>query len=183
MKEIIKRNATGKNALQFFFLASTMYMLMLGITIPEVMNYAQGMKLPDMMPTGYSPEYISTLFNTLGEQGRSAYLYHQLPLDMIYPLLFGASYSLIMAYFLLRLGKADSYFFYLSFLPLVAGLCDYFENIGIISMLSTYPGDVRLLAYATNLFSVLKSVTTTFYFISLIAVVLIFAFTRGSVKK
>ncbi|MBS1509122.1 MAG: hypothetical protein JSS79_20960 [Bacteroidetes bacterium] len=182
MKEFLKRNATGKNALLFFFIATAVYMLMLGITIPEVMGYAQGMKLPDMMPTGYSPEYMVTLLGTLGEPGRNAYLFHQLPLDMIYPFLFGVSYSLIMAYFLLRLGKADGYSFYLSYLPIFAGLCDYIENIGIISMLQTYPGDLRLLAIVTNVFSVLKSMTTTIYFVILILVVLAFAFKRDSVK-
>jgi hypothetical protein len=183
MKEFIKRNATGKKALIFFFLATAVYVLMLGITIPDVMSYAQGMKLLDMMPMGYSPEYVSALFNALGEKGRNAYLYHQLPLDMIYPFLFGVSYSFIMAYFFLRLGKADGNFFYLCFLPIAAGLCDYFENIGIISMLVGYPKDLTVLSKVTNVFSVSKSMFTTIYFTALIVVVLIFAFKKGEGKN
>jgi hypothetical protein len=183
MKAFIKRNATGKKALIFFFLATTVYVLMLGITIPEVMSYGQGMKLLDMMPMGYSPEYVRTLFNALGEKGRNAYLYHQLPLDMIYPFLFGVSYSLIMAYFFMRLGKTWSIFFYLCFLPPLAALFDYLENIGIFSMLIGYPKEITALTMMTSVFSMLKSMLTTAYFIALIVVVLIFAFKKGQVKS
>ena len=68
---------------------------MLIITIPKTMAFSNGMKLLDMMPSGYDSEYITSLFEALGEDGRHAYLYSQLPVDMIYPLLFGISYCLI----------------------------------------------------------------------------------------
>jgi len=52
------------------------------------------MKLLDMLPTGYNQDYVSELFRTLGENGREIYLTNQIPVDMIYPLLFGLTYSL-----------------------------------------------------------------------------------------
>ena len=74
--------------------------MMLTITIPMVMSFSDGMKLLDMMPAGYSAEYVNTLLNTLGEQGRNAYLFQQIPVDMVYPFLFAVSYCLLFAYFL-----------------------------------------------------------------------------------
>ena len=85
---------------------------MLIITIPKTMTFSAGMKLLDMMPVGYNPEYIITLLDTLGEKGREVYLYNQIPVDMIYPFLFGISYSLLIAYFLKKINKLNSYYFY-----------------------------------------------------------------------
>jgi hypothetical protein len=87
---------------------------------------------------------------------------------MIYPLLFGITYCLLLAYMLNKLGKSDSFLFYLCYIPLFSGLFDYFENIGIFTMLKTYPDNSQLLTQATNVFSVLKSSFTTIYFIILI---------------
>jgi hypothetical protein len=93
---------------------------------------------------------------------------------MIYPFLFGVSYCLVLAYFLNRLGKLESYLFFLCFLPLFSGLFDYFENIGIITMLNSYPDNSIILTKATNVFSVLKSSFTTIYFIILTIFLIVF---------
>lgn len=174
MKDLIKRNISGKKILFLFILTNIIYAIMLTITIPKVMSFSGGMKLLDMMPTGYSVEYVNSLLNTLGEKGRDAYLFNQLPIDMIYPYLFGVSYCLILAYFLNKLGKIESYLFYLTFLPLFSGLFDYFENIGIITMLNSYPDNSIILTLITNVFSVLKSSFTTSYFIILIIILIVF---------
>ena len=168
VKNLIKRNINGKQILILFILTNVVYAIMLTITIPKVMSFSGGMKLLDMMPTGYNAEYVNSLFNTLGDKGRDAYLFYQLPVDMIYPFLFGVSYCLVLAYFLNKFGKTESYLFYLCFLPLFSGLFDYFENIGIITMLKNYPDNSIILAQTTNAFSVIKSFLTTIYFIILI---------------
>ena len=174
MKEIIHRNIKGKKVLLLFILTNLVYILMLTITIPKVMNFSNGMKLLDMMPAGYDTEYVNSLFSTLGEEGRDAYLYNQIPVDMIYPLLFGITYCLVLAYFLKKLNKLNTSFFYLSLLPLVAGISDYMENIGILTMLIRYPDISILLVSLTNIFTILKSVSTTIYFVALLVTIIIF---------
>lgn len=175
MRDLIKRNLEGRKVLLLFILTSLIYAIMLAITIPEVMRFSEGMQLLDMIPTGYDAAYVAALLDTLGEQGRNAYLFRQLPMDMVYPLLFGVTYCLVLAYFLKKLGKVDGYFFYICFLPLFAALFDYAENFGIISLLTSYPDQSIALSRITNVFSVLKSLLTTIYFILLIIVVLVFA--------
>lgn len=175
MKDLIHKNISGKKVLLLFILANLVYATMLIITIPEVMHYSGGMKILDMMPTGYDAHYVNTLFNTLGIQGRHAYLYHQLPLDLIYPALFGINSCLVLAYFLDKLKKLDGPLFYLSFIPLFSGLFDYVENIGIISMLRNYPNISALQVQITSVFSVLKSILTTIYFVILIIILLAIA--------
>ena len=84
---------------------------MLMVTIPKTMGFSKGMKLLDMMPMGYDSEYINTLFEALGENGRGVYLYNQIPIDMVYPFLFGISYCLLLVYFLQKINKLNSAFF------------------------------------------------------------------------
>jgi len=175
MKDLIKKNISGGKVIFLFILTNIVYMTMLTITIPKVMRYAGGMKILDMIPMGYTPEYVNSLFNTLGEEGRFVYLYNQLPVDMIYPLLFGISSCLVLAYFLNKLGKIDSPLYYLCLIPLFSGLFDYGENIGIITMLNTFPDNSIFVAQITNVFSILKSSFTTTYFIVALVILLVLA--------
>ncbi len=168
MRTLISRNLKGSVIIPIFLSAGIVYAIMLMITIPKVMGFSDGMKILDLMPTGYNAAYVNALMNALGENGRHAYLFIQIPFDMVYPLLFGISLCLIFAYFLKRLGKLEGSLFYICFLPLLSGLFDYGENIGIITILKSYPGNSNLLSQITNLFSVLKSSTTTVNFIILI---------------
>jgi hypothetical protein len=173
MKGLIIRNISVKGVLLLFVLTSVVYTLMLTITIPKVMSFSEGMKILDMIPTGYNVDYVNSLLNTLGVKGRDAYLFNQIPLDMIYPFLFGITYCLILAYILKKLDKLESYLFNVCFLPLFSGLFDYFENIGIITILNTYPNNSNKLTEITNVFSILKSSFTTISFIMLITLLIL----------
>ncbi|MGZ2370442.1 hypothetical protein ACXR6G_11685 [Ancylomarina sp. YFZ004] len=172
VRKIIDKHSTGKKVLWLFVLTNLVYAIMLIITIPKTMHFSNGMKLLDMMPIGYDSEYINSLFETLGEKGRFVYLYKQLPIDMIYPFLFGFSYCLLIGYFLKKINKLNSAFFYLCFLPVIAGTADYLENFGTITMLNSYPVLSQTVMEYTNIFSIIKSMTTTVYFIALIIVLL-----------
>jgi len=182
MRELVRKNLNGRRVLLLLILANIFYAIMLTVTIPEVMNFAGGMKLLDMMPMGYNAEYVNTLLNALGEKGRHAYLFNQIPVDMIYPLLFGVSYCLALAYLLNRLGKLGSPLFYLCLLPVFGGFFDYFENFGIITILNSYPQNSDLLSQTTSVFSCLKSAFTTIYFIVLIITLILFGWSRLFLK-
>lgn len=181
MKNWINRNIQGRKVLLLFILANIVYTIMLTVTIPKVMSFSDGMKLLDMMPTGYNTEYVNALLNALGEEGRNAYLFTQIPVDLIFPGLFGISYCLLFAYFLNKIGKLNGYYWGLCWFPILAGLFDYFENFGIIAILNSYPDNSISLAQTTNIFSVLKSVFTTLTFTTLI--VLLIVFIIGKLRK
>ena len=173
MRNLITRNLKGRIIIPLFLFAGIVYTMMMTITIPKVMRFSDGMKILDMMPFGYNAAYVNTLLNTLGEKGRYAYLFNQIPLDMIYPLLFGISLCLILAYLLKKLGKLEGTLFYICFLPLISALFDYCENIGVITILNSYPDNSNLLAQTTNVFSVLKSTSTTINFVILIVLLIV----------
>ena len=172
MKNLILRNLNGTKILVLFLLTNVVYTIMLAITIPKVVNYAGGMKTLDMIPTGYNADYVNSLLVALGPDGRNAYLFQQIPLDLIYPGLFAITYCLLYAFILKKLDKQESFLFYLCFIPVLAGLFDYLENIGIITLLTNYPNNSITMAEMTNIFSLLKSGLSTIYFIVLIITLL-----------
>ncbi|UKJ08703.1 hypothetical protein [Solitalea lacus] len=153
-------------------LTNIVYAIMITVTIPKVMNFADGMKLLDMLPTGYNEDYVNSLLNALGSDGRNAYLFQQIPLDLIYPCLFGVTYCLVFAFIIKKINKEDSFLFYLCFVPVFAGIFDYLENIGIITMLKSYPDNSTIMTQLTNIFSILKSTLTAIYFVTLIIALL-----------
>jgi hypothetical protein len=173
LRNIIAKHSSGRKVLLLFIITNLVYAFMLIVTIPKTMILSRGMKLLDMMPTGYSSEYINTLLEALGKDGRDVYLYNQIPVDMIYPMLFGISYCLILAYFLNKLNKLSSPLFYLCLLPLIAGLFDYMENIGIITMLISYPDLSHIQTTMTNIFTIIKSIASTIYFVALIIILIV----------
>lgn len=183
MRNLVKRNLNGRMILLLFIISNSIYLFMLAVTIPKVMRFSGGMKILDMMPVGYDSEYVNTLLSTLGEKGRNAYLYNQIPVDMIYPSLFAASSCLVLAFFLDKLDKLDGSLFYLCLLPLFSGLFDYGENIGIITILTTYPKNPILLTQITNAFSILKSLFVTIYFFALVFTLIVFGISQFFPKK
>jgi hypothetical protein len=171
--KFIESKNSGKIILGLFILTNIIYIYMLMVTIPKTMEFSNGMKLLDMMPVGYDWNYVNELFNTLGENGRKTYLTNQIPVDMLYPFLFGLSYCLIFAYFLKKLDKLSTSFIYLCLLPIIGGIADYLENFGIIKMLYNYPDLTETTVNTTNAFSVLKSTSTSIFFIALIVILII----------
>ncbi len=169
----MQNNATGKAVLGFFIPAMVVYSIMLLYTIPQVGEYAQGMKLFDLSPTGYSFEYALELLSALGVKGRDLYLYHQLPLDFIYPGLFAVSCCLLLSWLFAKTLNANSKMFYFCLVPLAAGLFDYLENILIIQILISYPNVTELHVFISSFMTILKSgITTAFFLLLLVAVVL-----------
>ena len=173
MQSFLKKYLSGKSVLVFFILANTVYALMIGVTIPETMSYAGGKPLLDMMPLGYNKTVVAELFNALGEEGRYVYLTHQLPLDFLYPGLFAISYCLIIAFLLDKINKLESSYILMCWLPIIAGFADYMENFSFIILLSKFPDVSAMLVQFANVFTILKSTSTTICFVLIIVLLII----------
>ena len=174
MRQLIINNLNGKKILLLFILTGMIYLTMLTVTIPKLTEFSGGMKIMDMMPTGYGPAFVNSLLENLGSDGRHYYLFNQLPLDMVFPGINAITFCMIFGYFFQKLGKTNSILFYICYLPLFAGIFDYCENIGIITMLNSYPNNPEILPIITNLFSILKSSITTIYSLTLFLVLIVF---------
>lgn len=164
----------------FFIISSSLYFLMLLVTIPHLHQITNGIKILDMMPTGYNFDYVKQLMVALGDNGRHYYLFRQLPIDLVFPFFFATSNCLIMSWLLNKLEKLNSNWFYVCYLPLVAGFFDYAENFAVISILRNYPEITADLVKVSNLFSVIKSWTTTVALTVLLVIVSIWLIRKVS---
>jgi len=152
-------------------LAAYLYMVL--YSIPLVSSFAGGRQLPDLLPLGYSPEYVRDLLDRLGEAGRHAYLWRQLPADFVYPGLFAVTLSLLAYYLVGKTSRMGGNAKYVVLLPLAAGFFDYCENLGLVSLLLRYPRVADLHIRITEGFTLLKSGFSTLSFIALASLVLL----------
>lgn len=185
MRNLILKNLQGKKILLLFVVTMSVYLVMIFVTIPQLQIYSQGLTTLDMIPTGYDYAYALSLFQALKEEGRNYYLSRQLPLDFLYPGLFAITYSLLFAYLLKKLGKEDSKWFVIAYLPIVSGIADYLENLGIINMLLTFPDISATVVELANYCSIVKSFSTSIYFTALLVLLILYGFfklTRKTVQ-
>ena len=64
--KFIEKNSSGKKVLGLFISTNLVYTFMLMVTIPKTMEFSNGMKLLDMMPTGHDFDCVSELFSLHG---------------------------------------------------------------------------------------------------------------------
>ncbi len=155
---------------------------MIGVTIPLIAHYAQGMAIFDMMTSGYSYDYALKLLDTLGEAGRNTYLFPQLTLDLAFPLTYVPAFVLLIASLL---KPSDCLYnkpvFYTCFVPVFVGLADYGENISVGAMLYSYPDISYALYQFSSTCTVLKGIGLALTFALLLIYFLIFIFYK--IKK
>ena len=162
----------GKVVLTLFILTNIVYGVILGYSIPLVLSSAPEATLFDMSPTGYSYSQAIELLKSLGLEGRNTYLTVQIPLDFVYPALFGVSYALLITWILKQSVARESRLFLLAFLPLLAGIFDYLENMSIIAMLNGFPDVSESLVLIASSFTIAKSVMTSLSFVFLLVAII-----------
>lgn len=178
MKKQINRLVRGKVVLLFFIISSSLYFLMLFVTIPHLHKITAGIRILDMMPAGYDFQYVVQLMEALGEAGRHYYLFTQIPIDLVFPFVFALSNYMIMVWFLKKIGKLDTLWHLVCYLPFFAGIFDYAENFSIISLLNNYPEIEEKSVLVSNAFSVLKSSFTTVALSTLLVILTMYVFRR-----
>ena len=121
-----------------------------------------------MSPTGYSYDEAIILFQSLGPDGRSAYITVQIPIDSVYPGLFAISYALLIKWVFKQFLPRQSRLFFFAFVPVFAGIFDYLENVAVVAMLNGFPEISEVLVTSASCFTIAKSGLTTLFFIGLL---------------
>ncbi|NMB78220.1 MAG: hypothetical protein GYA23_03915 [Methanomicrobiales archaeon] len=114
----------------------------------ELMAITGGVGLLDMEFL-YSPDQAYAHLAAMGEAGRAFDLTHIIPLDMLLPFFYAMAFSLLITWLLHGWLPAKSPWHRLNVVPLVGGLCDYLENIGILTMLLAWPAELPDIARFT----------------------------------
>lgn len=148
----------GKVALGAGLIGASIYLLMVNVTLAHI-EAVSGHVPFDMLPLGYGPVEAATLLEALGAEGRAYYLSHQIVLDTLYPFMLAVTLIATICWFgqrmtnrkLVRLGIAVS---------VGSALFDYVENLGIATMIWSWPEVFGPLVYATSSATILKSALT-----------------------
>ncbi|MBD3307507.1 hypothetical protein GF339_13845 [candidate division KSB3 bacterium] len=129
-------------------------LLFQGILIPRFSQLTGGGTILDMQIL-YSPQEAYASIDNYGEAGRAFYTYIQIT-DMLFPLAYVWSLAILIHAVGRRAFPAISLWRYCPLLPVLAGVSDYIENVGIFLMLRRYPDPFPGIAWATSLCGALK---------------------------
>jgi hypothetical protein len=179
--------------LLFLVLSQTVYFVMLLVSIPSISREAGGMRIFDMQPLGYTYDYAYQFLLRLSERGYDLYRHVQLPLDVLYPALLCLT-GICTIVLLVRLHARVNPRSKLSvkattvriamFVPMLVMISDYMENLFIFAMLSFKSAVPPSLVWVSNLFTLLKSMSTTvFYMIVLPAGISVLALWIGQLAR
>lgn len=175
---LLQSASTGRAVLILFVLTNVVYGTILGYSIPLVLSFTPESILFDMSPAGYSYAEAIELLKSLGPKGRNVYLTIQIPIDLVYPAMFGVSYALMLTWILKARLPKNSRIYLLAFVPIFAGLFDYLENASIVSMLYAFPDISENLVTTASSFTIAKSVFTTLFFLVLLLALVYLAIWR-----
>ena len=160
--------SSGRTVFILFVLTNVVYATIQGYSIPLVLSHSPESILFDMSPAGYSYAEAIELLRSLGPEGRNTYLTTQIPIDLVYPAMFGISYALMITWILKQGLPNHSKAHFLAFIPVLAGLFDYLENASIVAMLYAFPDVSENLVQVASSFTLAKSVLTTLFFLFLL---------------
>jgi len=104
----------------------------------------------------YTPEKVFDMIASYSEAVRSSYRTFEMTGDILYPIVYTLFFSLTITWLFQRGFAGNSNMHKFNVMPFGAWLFDLFENIGIISMLSTFPSTPTLLAWISAIFTLVK---------------------------
>lgn len=155
----IRRISTARNLGLSFALWLILLFLIFGkpFGIAQLREMTGGATILDMTFTT-SPQQVYAVLDALGTEGRMFDLTHIVTLDLVFPFAYTLFLSIAITYVLLRYLRKESPWFRLNLVPLVAGAADYCENVGVITLLLSYPARLDIVALWTSLMYSIKFV-------------------------
>ena len=165
----IIQNASWEKTVLFTTLFAIFFIVMNGPLGAYFSDVTDGASILDF-EFGFIYEVALNMLTAMGTEGRAFYLTIVLPLDFPFPvtyMLFGVG---LISLLLKHITHKKSHK-YLLLLPILAMFFDWIENIGIITMLISYPDLPEWAVFIGSTFGMLKWISS---FGSIIATVILF---------
>ncbi len=159
-----------------FFFASFMFLVLAFILfaaflIPRygVTPFDEGIVLLDLRFC-YTNFDVFQLFSHLGEDGREAYQFFIIYIDMFYPVIYGLGLVILLNILIKFLGTDTRRVLWLSYLPFGIVFFDYIENFNTLYLLNSFP---LISDNAILLGSIATAAKWIFVFLSLLILIII----------
>ena len=156
MLDRLHRLATGRNVAILLILD----VIMMAGVMPFVTRRLKGVigeaRLLDVVIPTYSPAFAHKMVAAYGAEGRALYRTFALSADLIYPLLYGFAFALLLAYLWPRVATGVGVLRFLPLIPLTAMLFDIGENLSVVTMITQYPVQSHGMARLAGFCSLMK---------------------------
>ena len=164
-KSILQKTSSTKNISLLFIVSHLVLLVMMVFTFPIINKQIQTNAF-DLHFFGYSVTTARSIVQHLTFQTTQLYLFPQLTLfDVFYPILL----ALFLSGLLFRLIKTDNKLRKaIVYVPFLAMIFDYFENICIILMITKTVEVSESIVYLSSSFTILKSMLTTISWIAIL---------------
>lgn len=156
----IIQKASWKKAVLFTALFAIVYILInfSGIGVSGLLKITGGANILDF-EFGYTNEKAYHMLTALGTEGRAFYLTKIMPVDFLFPLSYMLFYAELIA-LIIKCANHKNWYKYFLFLPVLAMLFDWLENVGVIAMLGSYPNLPKWAAFMASCAGILKIIFT-----------------------
>ncbi|MDX9991667.1 MAG: hypothetical protein RBS68_06400 [Anaerolineales bacterium] len=133
-----------------------------------------------MFPT---PAAVLAGIAALNAEGRAFYLLVELTYDIVYPISYMLFYGLALTFLLNRITAPGSIARRLNLLPVVAFVFDMLENVGVISLLVSFPAQSAALAGFVSVVNSVKWVFALSGMVVLLGALILWIVKKVSGKK
>lgn len=147
--------ATGRRTLLLLGIVGAYNLAVMGPAYRRIETLSGGVGAIDFLIV-YAPEKAYDMIAAYGRHGRQYYATITLTLDTVFPLLLALAFSLALIYVFRRAYSREGVLQRAVLVPLVAMVFDLLENIGIVTMLLTYPQRLPAVALLASAFSTVK---------------------------
>lgn len=139
MLDRLHKMATGRNIAILLVLDVIMMMGVMPFVTGRMKALIGNARLLDVVIPTYSPSFAHEMVTAYGAEGRALYRIFALSADLIYPLIYGFAFALLLAYLWPRLATGVRWLRFLPLIPLTAMLFDIGENLSVVTMITQYP--------------------------------------------
>src|SRR5687768_14581282 len=139
MKNILDKMSNWKFLLPFFVLFLIFPVFLFPYHQERMAKHAGEEIMPLDSRFSYSFNEVKNDFDKLGTEGRKVYRFAIGVVDMIFPVIYGPLFILVLAWLLKKLSGRNSNRMLLALFPIIGILFEYLENFNTLSLLDSYP--------------------------------------------
>jgi hypothetical protein len=104
----------------------------------QLRQYSSEHGLPDEL-FWYTPAQLHAILGAWGVVGRDFYRTMLLPLDLVFAVAYSVFLAMALLYLLKKINPRSAWWYFLPVLPVVGGVCDEVENLGVLTSSWLYP--------------------------------------------
>jgi hypothetical protein len=124
--------------------------------IGRLMKNGTGLQKPMDLLFFAPPAKMFAMIESYGEYNRIFYRNTELSVDILHPIMYTLALGLFISWLFQRGFKPNSKMQKWNVMPVGAWLFDLFENLGIVTLISTFPAQWTVVAWLTTIFTMVK---------------------------